>query len=70
MFCANWAPKFFRLCIATNFFQNYRVATQVKFPDIFHWKSAIKGKWMWSMGQNFGQIKSNAVNKTPKKLAF
>ena len=41
----------------------------IEYCNIFHWKSAKKAKWMWSNGQNEGQIRSNVVKST-KKLSI
>ena len=38
-------------------------------PNIFYWKSAKKGKQMWSLGQNLGRTRSNVAKKTTE-LAF
>ena len=35
-------------------------------PNIFHWKSAKKVKWVWSVGQNLGQIWYNVMKKQRK----
>ena len=40
-------------------------------PNILHWKSdqPKKVKWVWYLGLNLGETRSNIVNKT-KKLVF
>ena len=38
--------------------------------NIFHWKSAKKGKCVWSVGQNLGEILYNDVKKTKKNCYF
>ena len=55
LFSANLAPKYQFLEGFPNFFQNYWITMQVNninwTPNIFHWKSTRKGKWVWSRGK-------------------
>ena len=46
-----------------------KILILIEYSNIFHWKSAKKAKWMWSNGQNVGQIRSNVVKST-KKLSI
>ena len=39
------------------------VLISVESPNIFHWKSANKANFVWSFGQNLGQIRSSVVIK-------
>ena len=41
----------------------HKLLILIESPDIFHWKSAKKGKWVWSLGKNLGQIVSSVVKK-------
>ena len=41
----------------------HKLLTLIVSPNIFHWKSAKKVNWVWSLGQNLGQISSNVVKK-------
>ena len=41
----------------------------IEYPNIFYWKLTKKGKWVWSLGQNQKQIRSNVVKST-KMLAL
>ena len=57
----------------TNYFSELLDATHVidiESPNIFHWKSPKKVKWVWSLGQNLGQIGFNVVKKKTKKRYF
>ena len=69
-FCANCGKKsnFFKALPIFFFFRTagvqHKVLILIGFPNIFHWKPAKKPrKWVWSMGQNLGQIGSNVVKK-------
>ena len=48
----------------------HKLLTLLESPNIFHWKSAEKGEWVRSLGQNLGQIRSNIVKNKTKKLSF
>ena len=66
-FFANWTKKtifkrFYQLFFRTAGLQ-YKLLILIESPNIFHWKSAKKVKWVWSFGQTLGQIKSNVMKK-------
>ena len=60
--------RFYQLFFRTAGLQ-HKLLILIVSPNIFHGKSAKKGKWVWSLGQNLGQSKSNVVKKA-KKLVF
>ena len=68
-FCTNWSQKTILRGYSQlpTFFQNYCIVTlnllNIESPNIFHWKSTKKVNWVWSSGQNLGQIRSNVVKK-------
>ena len=67
-FCANWAPekqflrsifkRFYQLFFRTTGLQ-HKLLILIESPGIFHWKSEKKVKWVWSLGRNLGEIRSN-----------
>ena len=73
-FCANWAQKtifkrFYQLFFGTTGLQ-HKLLILIEFPNITHRKSNKKGNWVWSAGQNLGQIWYNVVKKTKKICYF
>ena len=41
----------------------HKLLILIESPNIFYWKSAKKGKQMWSLGQNLGRTRSNVAKK-------
>ena len=54
--------RFYQLFFRTAGLQ-HKLFKLVVSPNILHWKSAKKVKWVWSLGQYLGQIRSNVVKK-------
>ena len=61
--------RFYQLFFRTAGLQ-HKLFKLVVSPNILHWKSAKKVKWVWSLGQYLGQIRSNVVKKKTNKLVF
>ena len=54
--------RFYQPLFRTNGLQ-HKLLKLIESPNILQWKSAKKVKWVWSLGQNLGQIRSIVVKK-------
>ena len=68
LFCANWTQKkqFFRgftIFFPRTIGLQHKLLILIESTYIFHSKSQKKGKWVWFLVQNNGQIRPNVMKK-------